>query len=89
MVNIVWLVMIVFEFSWPANGNIDVVTKAALDGANDAVKISLSLIAIISFWLGIMKLARPGWCGRWPCWCVGDAFSLPQFPKTTRLWEPS
>ena len=59
MVNIVWLVMIVFGILGAgANGNIDVVTKAALDGANDAVKISLSLIAIISFWLGIMKLAE-------------------------------
>ena len=59
MVNFVWLAMIVFGILVAgAKGNIDVVTKAALDGANDAVKISISLIAIISFWLGIMKLAE-------------------------------
>lgn len=54
-----WLGMIVFGFlAAAANGNIEAVTRAALDGANNAVKTSLSLIAIITFWLGIMKLAE-------------------------------
>lgn len=70
MVNFVWLAMIVFGILVAgAKGNIDVVTKAALDGANDAVKISISLIAIISFWLGIMKLAEEaGLVRAWPYW---------------------
>lgn len=59
MVNLVWLGMIVFGIIVAgANGNIEVITKAALDSANDAVKISISLIAIMTFWLGIMKLAE-------------------------------
>jgi spore maturation protein A len=59
MVNLLWLGMIVFGIAAAAaNGNIEVITKAALEGANNAVKISLSLIAIITFWLGIMKLAE-------------------------------
>lgn len=59
MVNILWLGMIVFGImAAAANGNIEMVTKAALEGANNAVKTSLSLIAIITFWLGIMKLAE-------------------------------
>ncbi|MFZ5632715.1 MAG: nucleoside recognition domain-containing protein [Bacillota bacterium] len=59
MVNLLWLGMIVFGIlAAAANGNIEVVTKAALEGANNAVKTSLSLIAIITFWLGIMKLAE-------------------------------
>jgi len=59
MVNIIWLGMIVFGIIAAAiNGNIDIVTKAALEGANNAVKVSLDLIAIITFWLGIMKLAE-------------------------------
>nr|WP_152945573.1 nucleoside recognition domain-containing protein [Desulfofundulus thermobenzoicus] len=41
-----------------ANGQIEVVTRAALEGADKAVKTSLNLIAIITFWLGIMKLAE-------------------------------
>ncbi|GAB6182186.1 nucleoside recognition domain-containing protein [Desulfotomaculum defluvii] len=59
MVNYVWLFMIVFGILVAgAQGHIEVVTKAALDGAQVAVKTSLSLIAIITFWLGIMKLAE-------------------------------
>lgn len=59
MVNIIWLGMIVFGILVAAyNGNVEVVTKAALEGANNAVKVSLSLIAIITFWLGVMRLAE-------------------------------
>ncbi|MDF9407392.1 spore maturation protein [Pelotomaculum isophthalicicum JI] len=59
MVNLVWLGMIILGILVAGiNGNIEIVTKAALDSANDAVKISISLIAIMTFWLGIMKLAE-------------------------------
>lgn len=59
MVNLVWLGMIVLGILVAgAKGNIEIVTKAALDSANDAIKISISLIAIMTFWLGIMKLAE-------------------------------
>lgn len=59
MVNLIWLGMIVFGILVAAaNGNIEVVTTAALEGAENAVKTSLALIAVITFWLGIMKLAE-------------------------------
>lgn len=59
MVNILWLVMITLGIVVAAaQGNIEVVTKSALEGANFAVKTSISLIAIITFWLGIMKIAE-------------------------------
>lgn len=59
MVNYVWLFMIVVGVLVAAvNGNVEVVTKAAFEGAQVAVKTSLDLIAIITFWLGIMKLAE-------------------------------
>ncbi|MCL6638720.1 MAG: spore maturation protein [Firmicutes bacterium] len=59
MVNLVWFGMIFSGIIVAgANGNIETVTEAAINGANDAVKISFSLIAIITFWLGIMKLAE-------------------------------
>ncbi len=59
MVNFIWLGMIVLGILVAgAKGNIETVTKAALDSANDAVKISISLIAIMTFWLGMMKLAE-------------------------------
>lgn len=59
MVNIIWLgMMVVGIIAAAINGNIEIVTKAALDGASNAVNISLGLIAVITFWLGIMKLAE-------------------------------
>jgi spore maturation protein A len=59
MVNYIWLAMIVVSIiTAGAQGNIDVITKAAFEGADTAVKVSLSLIAIMTFWLGIMKLAE-------------------------------
>jgi len=84
MVNFVWLGMIVFGIVVAgAEGNIDVVTKAALDGANNAVKISISLIAIITFWLGIMKLAEEAGLVRALAWLVRPVmrFLFPSVPK--------
>lgn len=84
MVNFVWLGMIVFGIIVAgAKGNIEVVTKAALDGANNAVKISISLIAIITFWLGIMKLAEEAGLVRALAWLVRPVmrFLFPSVPK--------
>lgn len=59
MVNYIWLGMIVISIiTAGAQGNIEVITKAAFEGADTAVKVSISLIAIMTFWLGIMKLAE-------------------------------
>lgn len=59
MVNIIWLAMIVSGIVVAAfTGKIEVVTSAALDSAKSAVNVSLGLIAIMTFWLGIMKLAE-------------------------------
>jgi len=84
VVNFVWLGMIVFGIIVAAvNGNIEVITKAALDGANNAVKISISLIAIITFWLGIMKLAEEAGLVRALAWLVRPVlrFLFPSVPK--------
>lgn len=84
MVNFVWLAMIVFGIIVAGvKGNIEVVTKAALDGANNAVKISISLIAIITFWLGIMKLAEEAGLVRALAWLVRPVmrFLFPSVPK--------
>ena len=58
MVNYLWFAMIFLGIIAAAiQGNIEIVTKAALEGADLAVKTCLNLIAIITFWLGILKLA--------------------------------
>ena len=40
------------------NGTIDNVCSAMLDGCNTAVKVALSLIGIMAFWLGLMRIAE-------------------------------
>lgn len=59
MVNIIWVSMLLIGIIVSAiNGTIDTVTTAALNGAQTAVDFALGLIAIMAFWLGIMKVAE-------------------------------
>lgn len=59
MVNVIWLIMIVTGILVAAwNGKVEIVTSAALESARSAVNVSLGLIAIMTFWLGIMRLAK-------------------------------
>lgn len=59
MVNIIWVTMLLVGIIVAAfDGRIEVVTTAALKGAQTAVDFSLGLIAIMAFWLGIMKVAE-------------------------------
>lgn len=43
------------------NGKLDAVVNAILSGAELSVKVAFSLIGIMAFWLGIMKIAQD--CG--------------------------
>lgn len=59
MVNLIWVSMLIIGITVAAiNGNIEIVTTAALKGAQTAVDFALGLIAIMAFWLGIMKVAE-------------------------------
>ena len=59
MVNIIWVAMLLIGIIVAAiNGNIEVVTTAALEGAQTAVDFALGLIARMAFWLGVMKVAE-------------------------------
>ncbi|MBP1988936.1 nucleoside recognition domain-containing protein [Paenibacillus eucommiae] len=59
MVNIIWLFFLVMGFVVAAlNGNIDVVTQAAFDGAKSGVSVCFGLISILVFWLGMMRIAE-------------------------------
>jgi len=46
---------IIFAFF---NGNTEKLTSAMLEGCNLAIKISFSLIGIMAFWLGVMRIAE-------------------------------
>lgn len=59
MINAVWAVMLVVGILVGLfNGRADAVTKAAIDGASQAVVLSFGLIGAYSLWLGIMEIAH-------------------------------
>lgn len=59
MLNYIWFgMMFVSVIVGTITGNIDAVTKAALDMSKTAVNIAIGLIGIMALWLGIMKIAE-------------------------------
>ena len=59
MINIIWLLLIVFAVVIGGiTGSMDEVTKGAIDSAKLAVEIAIVLIGIMAMWLGIMRIAE-------------------------------
>lgn len=58
MVNLVWLVLLVSGILVAAvTGHIEVVTSSAMSAAKLGVEVAISLIGVMSLWLGLMRLA--------------------------------
>ncbi|WP_010530856.1 nucleoside recognition domain-containing protein [Lentibacillus jeotgali] len=59
MVNIIWALMAVIGIIYAMfNGTMDEVNEALFESAEEAVTLSIGLISILVFWLGIMKVAE-------------------------------
>ena len=59
MVNYIWAALALIGIVFAAfNGTIDEVNKAVFSGAKEAVTISISLISVLVFWLGMMRIAE-------------------------------
>lgn len=59
MVNLIWALMAVIGIIYAMfNGTMEDVNQALFQSANEAVTLSISLISILVFWLGIMKVAE-------------------------------
>lgn len=59
MVNIIWAMMAVIGIIYAMiNGTMEEVNRAIFESANEAVQLSISLISILVFWLGMMKIAE-------------------------------
>mgnify|MGYP001436827926 CR=1 FL=1 len=59
MVNVIWAFMAIVGIIYAMfNGTMEDVNKAIFEGADEAVKLSIGLISILVFWLGIMKIAE-------------------------------
>lgn len=59
MVNVIWACMAIIGIVYAMfNGTMDEVNKAVFESANEAVTLSIGLISILVFWLGIMRVAE-------------------------------
>lgn len=59
MINFIWMGMFIFGIIFAAiNGKMEAVNKAVFTGAEQGVDVSLGLISILVFWLGLMKIAQ-------------------------------
>lgn len=59
VVNHIWLWMIISGVvAAVAQGRVELVTRAALTGAKEAVAVCIGLISILVFWMGMMRIAQ-------------------------------
>lgn len=59
MVNIIWACMAIVGIAYAMiNGTMEEVNKALFESANSAVTLSIGLISVLVFWLGMMKVAE-------------------------------
>lgn len=59
MVNIIWAFMAIIGIVYAMfNGTMEDVNEAIFESASDAVTLSIGLISVLVFWLGMMKIAE-------------------------------
>lgn len=58
MLNYIWAVMILIGILYAAlQGNLTLVTEAALDSAGEAVSLCITMAGIMALWMGLMEIA--------------------------------
>ncbi|MCI8401587.1 MAG: nucleoside recognition protein [Lachnospiraceae bacterium] len=59
MLNFLWGAMIVTGVIWGAlHGTLGAITENVLSGARDAVNLCITMLGILSFWTGILKIGE-------------------------------
>lgn len=59
MLNYLWGLMILIGVIYAAfTGNLPAVTNAALDSAKEAVTLCITMVGVMSFWVGLMRIAE-------------------------------
>ncbi|WP_416149663.1 nucleoside recognition domain-containing protein [Salipaludibacillus sp. HK11] len=59
MVNVIWVSLFFIGFIFAAiNGTMTEVNEAIFSGAKEAVVICIGLISVLTFWLGMMRIAE-------------------------------
>ena len=81
MMNYIWAAMIIIGILYAAvTGNLEAVTSAAIDSSKDAVSLCITMLGIMSLWVGLMEVARE--CGLVQKLTRGiDPFVSYMFPK--------
>ncbi len=58
MLNFLWAFMVIIGIVFGAfNGKMPDITNAALDSSREAVNLCITMIGILSFWMGLMEIA--------------------------------
>lgn len=66
MINIIWFAMIIAGMvTAAATGRVEAVTGAVFSSAEQAVSVVFSLISIMAFWLGMMKIIEESGMIHW------------------------
>ena len=59
MLNYIWAAMIIIGVIYGAfTGNIEEVSKAALNSAGEGVSLCITMIGVMSLWVGLMEIAQ-------------------------------
>ena len=59
MLNYIWAAMIAVGVLYGAfTGNIEQVSNAAIESAGEAVSLCITMIGVMSLWVGLMEIAR-------------------------------
>lgn len=59
MMNMIWAVMILTGIIYAAlAGNMEAVTSAAIDSSKEAVSLCITMLGVMSLWVGLMEIAR-------------------------------
>ena len=90
MLNGIWAFMVVGGFLFGLlTGQLHVLTGSFLDGAADAVSLSLTLLGVVAFWCGAMEIAKEAGLverlakGMWPF----IHFMFPNVPRGHRALD--
>jgi len=59
MLNYIWAFMILVGVLWGAfHGNIGAVTQGALDSAGEAVTLCITMLGVMSLWMGVLEVGE-------------------------------
>lgn len=84
MLNFIWAGMIVIGVTYAAiQGNIGSVTEAAIESSKEAVSLCLTMVGIMSLWMGLMEIATKAGIIEGLSRLLGPfiRFMFPQLPK--------